>query len=265
MALANSRLPKFVLGRHQRRGRRACAPAAAELVRLVRALRARDVLERGRAHVRPRRGGRPQLPREAPRRPLRRARARWTTTGSPTDPIPFEVVLEIDGSTARLDFSRAPVARRGPVNCPIASTVSAARVVMTMLAGGGEAPNEGHFRPIEVVDDARARCSTALSPSPCFLYGWPAMQATEAVLQRGRRGDAGGGLRLLAAATSAPRSGTASARRPASSGATARRTRSARARRVHGDGQSARLHHIEAATRFAPLEVWEAKNPWIME
>jgi N-methylhydantoinase B len=34
---------------------------------------------------------------------------------------------------------------------------------------------------------------------------------------------------------------------------------------VHGDGQNARLHHIEAATRFAPLEVWEAKNPWIME
>jgi N-methylhydantoinase B len=34
---------------------------------------------------------------------------------------------------------------------------------------------------------------------------------------------------------------------------------------ARGDGQSARLHHIEAATRFAPLEVWEAKNPWIME
>ncbi len=34
---------------------------------------------------------------------------------------------------------------------------------------------------------------------------------------------------------------------------------------IHGDGQNARLHHIEAATRFAPLEVWEAKNPFLME
>lgn len=34
---------------------------------------------------------------------------------------------------------------------------------------------------------------------------------------------------------------------------------------IHGDDQSARLHHIEAATRFAPLEVWEQKNPWLME
>jgi N-methylhydantoinase B len=32
---------------------------------------------------------------------------------------------------------------------------------------------------------------------------------------------------------------------------------------IHGDGQNARLHHIESATRFAPLEVWEARNPWI--
>ncbi len=58
-------------------------------------------------------------------------------------PIPFEVVLEIDGTTARLDFSGAPEARTGPVNCPIASTVSAARVIMTMLAGGGRGAERG--------------------------------------------------------------------------------------------------------------------------
>ena len=53
--------------------------------------------------------------------------------------------------------------------------------------------------------------------------------------------------------------------RRASSGPTAHRIRSGRARSIHGDGASARLHHVEAATRFAPLEVWEAKNPWLME
>ena len=46
--------------------------------------------------------------------------------GITDDQIPFEVVLEVDGTTARLDFSGAPDARPGPVNCPLASTVSAA-------------------------------------------------------------------------------------------------------------------------------------------
>ena len=25
------------------------------------------------------------------------------------------------------------------------------------------------------------------------------------------------------------------------------------------------MHHSEAATRFSPVEVWEAKNPWLIE
>jgi N-methylhydantoinase B len=32
-----------------------------------------------------------------------------------------------------------------------------------------------------------------------------------------------------------------------------------------GDGAAGLLHFIEAATRFAPTEVWEARNPWLME
>lgn len=183
--------------------------------------------------------------------------------GITSDPIPFEVVLEIDGATARLDFSNSPDAQKGPVNCPIASTVSAARVIMTMLAGGGEAPNEGHFRPIEIV----ARPGTmfhALSPSPCFLYGWPAMQATEAVLSAVADAMpeavcACSGGDLCAALWYGVREETGEfwgdgSPHPVGQGAS-----------IHGDGQSARLHHIEAATRFSPLEVWETRNPWIME
>ena len=172
----------------------------------------------GRSLRRPRRDGR--------RRHQRRSRSRSRST------------LEVDGSTVRVDFSKAPEAQAGPVNCPIASTVSAARVIITMLAGGGEAPNEGHFRPIEVDRAARARCSTAVSPSPCFLYGWPAMQATEVVLQRRRRGDAGGGLRLLGRRHLRRWSGTATGRVPASSGATGRRIRSARAPRCTATGRT---------------------------
>jgi N-methylhydantoinase B len=183
--------------------------------------------------------------------------------GITDDQIPFEVVLEIEGSTARLDFSSAPEARPGPVNCPIASTVSAARVIMTMLAGGGEAPNEGHFRPIEVVTRPGSMFHV-LSPSPCFLYGWPAMQATEVVLQAVSEAVpeavcACSGGDLCAALWYGTREATGEfwgdgSPHPVGQGAS-----------IHGDGQSARLHHIEAATRFSPLEVWEARNPWMMD
>jgi N-methylhydantoinase B len=32
-----------------------------------------------------------------------------------------------------------------------------------------------------------------------------------------------------------------------------------------GDGASSLMHISEAATRFSPIEVWEAKNPWLIE
>ncbi len=82
----------------------------------------------------------------------------------------------------RLDFSAAPDARPGPVNCPVPSTVSASRIAISMLAGNGESPNEGHFRPIEVVTRPGSMFHP-LPPSPCFLYGWPAMQAIEAIYE----------------------------------------------------------------------------------
>ena len=190
-------------------------------------------------------------------------RGEMDSDGITDDPIPFEVELEVDGSTCLLDFSSAPDARPGPVNCPLASTVSAARVVMTMLAGGGEAPNEGHFRPIEVATRPGSMFH-ALSPSPCFLYGWPAMQATEAVLNAvaeavPERVMACSGGDLAALVWYGFREGTGEfwgdgSPHPVGQGASA-----------HGDGGSSLLHLIEAATRFSPMEVWEAKNPWLME
>ena len=183
--------------------------------------------------------------------------------GITDEPIPFDVVLEIDGSTARVDFSETPDARRGPVNCPVPSTISAARVILTMLAGGGEAPNEGHYRPIEVVTRPGSMFH-AVSPQPCFLYGWPAMQATEAVLNAvadamPENVCACSGGDICAVLWYGVREETGQfwgdgSPHPVGLGAS-----------IHGDGQSARLHHIEAATRFAPLEVWETRNPWMME
>jgi N-methylhydantoinase B len=178
-------------------------------------------------------------------------------------PVRFEVSLEVSGSTVRLDYSQAPDAHPGPINCPIASTVSASRVAISMLAGGGEAPNEGHFRPIEVVTRPGSMFHP-LPPSPCFLYGWPALQAIEViynavskVMPQAVPACSGGDICGLVwwgvrEATGEPWADGSP--HPVGQGAF-----------HNGDGASSLIHVAEAATRFSPTEVWEAKNPWLME
>lgn len=261
MALANSRLPKMVAGdiNAEVAGVRI---GARELVRLVQRYGLEtfhDSVERMFDH------GEAVMRAYIEQVPDGRyvGRGEMDDDGISDEPIPFEVILEIEGSTARVDFSQTPDARPGPVNCPVPSTISAARVILTMLAGGGEAPNEGHYRPIEVVTRPGSMFH-AVPPQPCFLYGWPAMQATEAVLNA--VADAmpenvcacsGGDICAVLWYGVREESGLFwgdGSPHPVGLGAS-----------IHGDGQSARLHHIEAATRFSPLEVWETRNPWMME
>ncbi|MCH8187123.1 MAG: hydantoinase B/oxoprolinase family protein [Proteobacteria bacterium] len=176
--------------------------------------------------------------------------------------IPFEVVVEVKGSTVRLDYSGAPDARNGPVNCPQPSTVSASRIAISMLAGGNESPCEGHFRPVEVVTRPGSMFHP-LTPSPCFLYGWPAMQAIEAIYRAigevipGKvPASSGGDLCALVwwgtrEATGEPWADGSP--HPCGQGGHA-----------NGDGATC-LHIAESATRFSPTEVWESKNPWLLE
>ncbi|MEP7247106.1 MAG: hydantoinase B/oxoprolinase family protein [Gammaproteobacteria bacterium] len=94
--------------------------------------------------------------------------------------IEFEVALEISGTDVIFDFTQAPDALAGPLNCPLPMTICAARVAIAMLAGNGEMPNEGTFRPIRV-ETRRGSMFDPQSPAPCFMYAWPAFQAIEAV------------------------------------------------------------------------------------
>lgn len=100
--------------------------------------------------------------------------------GVDTNQIAFDVAVEISGSNVDLDFSDVPEAQRGPVNCPYPSTVSAGRVAILMLAGGGAEPNEGHFRAVNVITRPNSMFHP-LSPAPCYLYGWAVTQAIEAI------------------------------------------------------------------------------------
>jgi N-methylhydantoinase B len=103
--------------------------------------------------------------------------------GVDENPVQFEVVVTISGSNVRIDFSNSPDAQRGPINAPLPSTVSASRVALMMAAGNArETPNEGHFRPLEIVTRPGSMFHP-VAPQPCYLYGWPLMSAIEGIFQ----------------------------------------------------------------------------------
>jgi N-methylhydantoinase B len=183
--------------------------------------------------------------------------------GLDDEPVPFAVTVEVRGSTVRIDYSQAPDMQLGPINCPLPSTVSASRIAISMLAGGGEAPNEGHFRPIEVVTRPGTMFHP-LPPAPCFLYGWPSDQAIEVIYAALAQAmpdavPAGSGGDICGVVWWGERKATGE---PWADGSPHPIGQGAHSR---GDGASSLMHISEAATRFSPVEVWEARNPWLLE
>ena len=107
------------------------------------------------------------------------AQAKLDDNGLDRETVYFDLEVKISGSNVCIDFSKAPDANPGPINCPLPSVVSTSRVVVAFLAGCGEAPNEGLFRPLEIVTRPGSMFHP-VSPQPCYLYGWligPAMEA----------------------------------------------------------------------------------------
>lgn len=190
------------------------------------------------------------------------ARGEMDNNGVDVEPVPFEIAIEVAGSEVRIDFSYSPPEQGGPVNCPLPSTIAASRVAITMLAGFGEPPHEGLFRPISVV----TRPGTMFHPqppAPCFLYGWPALQAIEviyraiaAAVPEAVPASSGGCICSVVwwgrrAATGEPWADGAP--HPTGQGA------------WNGGDGGTMLHIAESATRFTPVEIWEARNPWLIE
>lgn len=187
---------------------------------------------------------------------------RMDSNGVTPGAVPFEIALEVEGSEVCIDFSGVPEQQRGPINCPLPSTMSASRVAITMLAGYGEPPHEGHFRPI-TVKTREGTMFHPVSPAPCFIYGWPALQAIEIIYRAlseampGSVPASSGGCICSAVWWGVhPRDGSQwmdGAPHPVGQGAWS-----------GGDGGTM-LHIAESATRFTPVEVWETRNPWVVE
>ncbi|MEZ5102718.1 MAG: hydantoinase B/oxoprolinase family protein [Thermoleophilia bacterium] len=179
--------------------------------------------------------------------------------GVETDPIPFRVSMTVQGSDVTVDFSEAPGMQAGPVNCPLPATIAATRVAIMMLAGGGEAPNEGYFAPVSILTRPGSMFH-AQWPAPCFLYGWPAIQAIEVIFHaiadarpQGVPASSGGcvcGLVWWGVREETGEPWADGAPQPIGAGA-----------HPDGDGASALMHIAQTAARTAPVEVFEARFP----
>jgi N-methylhydantoinase B len=180
--------------------------------------------------------------------------------GIDDESIPIEVAVEVKGSDVRVDFTRAAPQQGGPVNTPVPTTVAVSRVAISMLAGTRESPNEGFFRPIEVV----TRPGTLFHPThpaPCFMYGYGAFRAYEAIhhalsqaipeaVPAGSAGEAN--IMVFWGRREATREPWADGwGRPIGHGATA-----------SGDGLTLKID-LECGGELPSIEVFENRNPWI--
>jgi N-methylhydantoinase B len=133
---------------------------------------------------------------------------------------------------------------------------------MTMLAGFGEAPNEGHMRPIKVITRPGTMFHP-LPPAPCFLYGWPGLQAIEVIYNAISKAvpsavPASSGGCICSIVYWGTRQATGEpwadgAPHPIGQGA------------WNGGDGGTMMYISQSATRLSPLEVSESRNPWITE
>jgi N-methylhydantoinase B len=261
LALANSRVPHMVAGdiNAEVAGVRTGARALAALIERHGLEAFHACVERMLAHGE-------ALVRE---RLARMPDGRFTAAGAldddglSSDEVPFTVSVVVEGSDIVVDLSDAPPQRPGPVNCTLPKTIAVARVAIGMLAGADEHPNEGHYRPISVL----TRPGTLfhpVAPAPSFIGGWASFQALETILEAVARAvpgsvPAGSGGDICSLVWWGRRDATGTSwadgsPHPVGQGAHAR-----------GDGASALMHVSESATRVTPTEIWETRNPWLLE
>ncbi|MCC6830896.1 MAG: hydantoinase B/oxoprolinase family protein [Thermoleophilia bacterium] len=176
------------------------------------------------------------------------------------DPVSVRITVEIDDDRLVVDFGTTPQ-QRGPVNCPLPLTLSAARFAVMAVTAAGERVNEGHLRALGI----RAPEGTLfhpVSPAPvflCFLAGELAIDLIHEALADAVPGaiPAGSGGDLCALAFWGEHDGefwTGSVDHLTGQGAGAA-----------GDGTAPLIHISCSGGRNASSEVLEARHPLRVE
>ena len=92
--------------------------------------------------------------------------------GLTDDPVPVSVTVRIQGSEMVVDLTGSSKQRRGPTNCGLSQTISAARLALKYLMHDRRAPSGGSFRHLRVIAPPGS-VFNAESPAACMMYGVP--------------------------------------------------------------------------------------------
>lgn len=180
-------------------------------------------------------------------------------------PVPVKVSVTIDPVAEEItfDYTGSAPQQVGPTNAPLVGTISISRMMGKILTTPETAANEGSFRPIKVIAP-EGTIFNAASTAPTNLYGWPEMNAVEAIihalagdfpdkLPAGSGGDLCGVLRYGFYPDTGKMWYEANID-GVGQGASG-----------WADGESAMVHISEACSRNLPVEIEETKDPVIVE
>lgn len=180
-------------------------------------------------------------------------------------PVKVGISITIDPEAAEVtfDFSDSAEQQRGPMNAPIITAISCARMMGKILTAPESVACEGSFRPIKVIAP-KGTIFNAHDAAPTNLYGWPGLTAVETILKAmaadfPHRFPAQSGGDLCAVFRYGFDSKTGEMWVEANiegigQGASA-----------FADGESAVVHIDEACSRNLPVELEETKDPEIIE
>lgn len=177
--------------------------------------------------------------------------------------VAVSITIDPESATVTFDFSESAQQQRGPMNAPLITAISCARMMGKILTAPESAACEGSFRPIEVIAPL-GTIFNAHDAAPTNLYGWPSLTAVETILK--------------AMAADFP------SRFPAQSGGDlcgcfrygfdqttgemwveANIEGIGQGASAFADGESAVVHIEEACSRNLPVELEETKDPEIIE
>jgi N-methylhydantoinase B len=177
--------------------------------------------------------------------------------------VGVSITIDPDAGEVTFDFSDSAEQQRGPMNAPIITAISCARMMGKILTAPESVACEGSFRPIKVIAPLGS-IFNAHDTAPTNLYGWPSMTAVETILKA--------------------LGGDFPDRFPAQSGGDlcgcfrygfdqitgemwveANIEGIGQGASAFADGESAVVHIEEACSRNLPVELEETKDPEIIE
>lgn len=183
--------------------------------------------------------------------------------GIETEPVRVRVRVTIRGGEMLVDTTGSAAQQLGPVNSPLISTISAARLVMKMIMAPHYDANEGFFRPLRVVAPEGSVLNPT-APAPVFLYAWSALamgdaifQALAAAVPERAVARSGGDLGVMIFSGFSPEDGSFYA-----SGADESCGQGAG---IDQDGESATILWALGESRNVPVEILEQRFPILVE